>query len=389
MNIVFFSHPDFLAYQSMIRFVKMLRDELIARGHQVTVLSPQPFFYKLPLPKSGKKWMGYIDQYLLFPRRIREILNSSSVDTLFVFADNALGPWVPYAANRRHVIHCHDFLAQKSALGQIAENQTSWTGKIYQNFIRKGFTKGKNFISVSQKTKDDLHDFLQNPPLLSEVVYNGLNYPFSPTPVNEARLILSKIFKIDLTRGFILHIGGNLWYKNRLGVIHIYNAWRKKRVNEIIVPLILIGEYPSPALLQARADSSYKNNIHFLTGVSNENVRYSFSAASVFLFPSIAEGFGWPIAEAMACGCPVITTNESPMTEVAASAGFYISKQDINEDNNLWALKAAEKLEQIMNMTPIEREKVVTAGILNAQRFSTKNAIDKIENIYQSIIGQN
>ncbi|RYY06240.1 MAG: glycosyltransferase family 1 protein, partial [Sphingobacteriaceae bacterium] len=120
----------------MPRFAKMLADGMKKREHQVKIWSPEPRFYNLPLPKSLKKWLGYVDQYLVFPAQTRKLLRATSDDTLFILTDQALGPWMPLIANRAHVIHCHDFLAQQSALNLIPENRTSWTGKQYQAYIR-------------------------------------------------------------------------------------------------------------------------------------------------------------------------------------------------------------------------------------------------------------
>jgi hypothetical protein len=179
MNIVLFSHPMFMQSQSMPRFTRMLEEAYIVRGHNVQVWSPQPKFHKIFSQGKLSKWAGYIDQYLLFPYWVRTQLKHQSIDTLYVFCDQALGPWVPLVKNIPHVVHAHDLLALRSALGDIPENPTSWTGKLYQRYIRHGFKQAQHFISVSNKTREDLLRFGQVKPLTSEVVYNGLNYPYN------------------------------------------------------------------------------------------------------------------------------------------------------------------------------------------------------------------
>jgi glycosyltransferase involved in cell wall biosynthesis len=384
MRIVFFTHPEFSSHQSMPRFAKMLVDGMKNNGHEVEIWSPQPYFFNLRVPTSLKKWMNYIDQYLIFPLTIRKRIKKRPRDTLFVFCDQALGPWVPLVASRPHVIHCHDFLAQRSALGQIPENQISWSGRQYQALIRRGYSTGKNFISVSEKTRSDLHSMLKNKPLISEVVYNGLNQLFSYQPCIESRDQLTKKLGIDLTNGFILHVGGNQWYKNRTGVIEIYNAWRKQ--SSIKLPLLMIGYSPSLKLSKMHCHSPYKADIHLLSGLSDEFVRKAYAGSSVFLFPSLAEGFGWPIAEAMASACPVITTNEAPMTEVAGKAAFLIPKRpaNINEVDN-WAREAANVIDHIIQLPATALKEVVEKGLKNAKRFEPEIALQKIENIYKSI----
>lgn len=387
MNLVFFAHPSFLPSQSMPRFARLLTTGMKNRGHNVALWSPQAFFYRLPGSFSTRKWMGYLDQFLLFPARVQQRLKECPRDTLFVFTDQALGPWVPLVENRFNVVHCHDFLAQRSALGQIPENPVSWTGRQYQLLIRRGYSKGTNFISGSDRTKEDLQMLHLKKPQNSVRIYNGFNQPFAPDDPEKVRARLSKRFGIDFTSGYILHIGGNQWYKNRVGVIEIYNAWCG--LNGPVLPLIMMGRVPDPRLLEVYNASPYKENIHLLTGVDDESLRNSYAGASVFVFPSLAEGFGWPVAEAMASGCPVVTTNEAPMSEVAGGAGFLIPRR--KADDSLapeWAAEAAQVVNKVLMLSAEERKKAVEAGLKNARRFDADLALDRIEQIYKSIVPQ-
>jgi glycosyltransferase involved in cell wall biosynthesis len=384
MKIVFFTHPPFLGSQSMPRFATMLEKGMQQLGHSTEVWTPEAFFYKLPLPVSLKKWVGYIDQYIRFPAQVRKRLKTYPANSLFVFTDQALGPWIPLVANRPHVIHCHDFLAQRSALGQIPENPTGASGKKYQDYIRNGYRQGKNFISVSNKTRQDLHELLGYIPACSKMVYNGLNQSFGNADVQGAQQAVGNETGIDTSQGYLLHIGGNQWYKNRPGVIQIYDAWRN--ISQARLPLLMIGANPNPKLLNEFERSCYKADIHLLTGKSDAFIKQAYNGASVFLFPSLAEGFGWPIAEAMASGCPVITTDDAPMTEVGASAAFYIPRKGAGADANAWARNAAITVSKVLNLTPAERSDVIKNGLNNAGRFGASKALTQIETIYVDVL---
>jgi glycosyltransferase involved in cell wall biosynthesis len=193
---------------------------------------------------------------------------------------------------------------------------------------------------------------------------------------------------LDLSNGYLLHIGGNQWYKNRIGVIEIYDAWRK--ISNVSLPLLLIGEIPDEKLKNRIEQSDYKLSIYSFNNIEDSLINSAYSGATAFLFPSLAEGFGWPIAEAMACGCPVVTTNEAPMTEVAGEAGFLIAKQP-QETSNLksWAEDAARIVEKIVSLSPAERSMTINAGIENAKRFNVDLALDQIEEIYKNILKNN
>ncbi len=385
MHIIFLTHPNFLGHQSMPRFAKMLTEGMEKRAHRVETWSPKATFYNLPFPKALKKWLGYLDQYMVFPSQVSKKLKGTKKDMLFVLTDHALGPWVPLVVHLPHVIHCHDFLAQQSALGLIPENPTSWTGKQYQAYIRRGYTKGKNFISVSKKTQQDLHTFIDPATIESTVVYNGLNKSFKVKDVVEARMEISQKTGLNLAKGYLLHIGGNQWYKNRVGVIEIYDAWRE--LSKSSLPLLLIGESPDEKLNYRINQSNYKSSIYSFSNIEDSSINAAYSGASIFLFPSLAEGFGWPIAEAMACGCPVITTNKAPMTEVAGNAGFLTAKQPTDSINiKIWAQNAAKTVEEIIAFPLEERLNAVKMGIENAKRFNTDHALDEIEQIYQHIL---
>ncbi|RYY07582.1 MAG: glycosyltransferase, partial [Sphingobacteriaceae bacterium] len=201
----------------------------------------------------------------------------------------------------------------------------------------------------------------------------------------QARLKISNKTKLNLAKGYLLHIGGNQFYKNRKGVVEIYDAWR--RISKLTLPLLLVGESPDENLSEKIRQSVYKTDIYSFNGIEDNLISAVYSGAAVFLFPSLAEGFGWPIAEAMACGCPVITTDEAPMTEVAGNAGFLISKQpaDLKKINE-WAYTAANTVEKIISFSPAERTKVTDAGIENAKRFDADLALNQIERIYQNIL---
>jgi len=387
MKIIFFTHPSFLAHQSMPRFAKMIKEGMLQKGHELIVWSPKAIFVQLAFKKSFlEKWLGYIDQYVVFPIIVKLRLFSCSKDTLFVFADNALGPWVPLVKNRYHVVHCHDFLAQQSAFGLLPENKVGRTGKYYQKFIRWGYSKAENFISISIKTQTDLHSFLTKPPKISKVVYNGLNQNFEPAKSKiELRELLTNNYNIDLSKGYILHVGGNAFYKNKLGVIEIYDQWAKDF--KVSVPLILVGEPPSEELISFKEKSIVSNSIYFITNIDDFQLQQFYQGASVMVFPSLYEGFGWPIVEAMASGSLVITTDEDPMKEVAGDAGFYIPKKIFNSEETVkWKSIAAKELEKVMQLTPEQNSIAMQKSILRSKEFTAQNFINSIERVYQQIL---
>lgn len=384
MHLVIFTHPDFKLSMSMPKYAKMIQEGMQARAHSVELWTAQSYFSRLAFTGVIKKWLGYADQFLLFPLIIMWKLAKCPEDTLFVFTDHALGPWVPLINGRPHIVHCHDFLAQRSALGELPENKVKLTGKLYQKLIRYGYRKAENFISISNKTREDLHRFLKEPPKFSEVIYNGLNQDFKPRNPEEARDILRQAFGTELKNGYVLHVGGNQFYKNRSGVIKIYNAWRKSAKKAL--PLVMIGPPPTASLQELRDNSPFKEDILFLKNITDNELRAAYQGATLLLFPSLEEGFGWPIAEAMASGCPVITTNRAPMKEIGGESCYYIPRQDLNgESPGKWEKECATVLEKLVNLSFEERTRLIERGLENARRFETSKSLVQIEQAYTKV----
>jgi len=383
MKLVLICHPGFSRSQSMPRFAGMLKAAYESRGHSVEVWSPSARVFNW-VPARFSKWAGYVDQYLLFPMAMRSAVNRASKDTLFVFCDQALGPWVPLVRDRPHVVHVHDLLALRSALGDIPENPTAATGRLYQRYIRRGFRRGRHFISVSKKTLSDLNRFGGVTAATSEVVYNGMNFPYAPLPVAEARTILQNCGISMPEAGMLLHVGGGQWYKNLAGVIAIYAEYVSRTAEPL--PLWCVGPQPSPAIEAAIAKIPQKGRVVFLRSVESATLQALYSAAKAFLFPSLAEGFGWPLLEAQACGCPVITTDEAPMNEVAGAGAFYLPRLAAPGDLAAWARHGAVVLQELLSESPAGKAQRREAGLAWAKRFDPNAAIDAYLAIYERVL---
>ena len=383
MNIVLFSHPTFLDSKSMPHFARMLYEGLVAKGHKVKVWTPQPKLHRLVAKSHASKWAGYIDQYILFPLWVRKQLKTQPADTLYVFCDQALGPWVPLVKNKPHVVHVHDMLALCSALGHIQENSTRWSGRIYQRYIRQGFRQAKHFISVSNKTRDDLHCFGQISAASSHVVYNSLNYPYAPMSRFDAIHLLMDAGLPNEPDGILLQVG-SVWYKNLAGVIRIYIEYAKVEKNPLPLWCIATSHDADVQALLKLVPANGK--VLFFQNLDNEVMRAAYSLARAFIFPSLAEGFGWPIIEAQACGCPVITTDAPPMNEIGGSHSIYLPLLKANDDAEFWAMNGSQVLKKLLNLDEIERNNISLQCLDWASRFDSNVAIEGYLNIYRNVL---
>jgi len=334
------------------------------------------------------KWAGYFDQYLLFPRQMRAAMHHDPADTLYVFCDQALGPWMPSAVHRPHVVHCHDLLALRSALGDIAVHPTGATGRLYQRYIRRGFRQARHFISISAQSRADLHAFGGVRPLTSEVVHNGLNHPYRPLSADEAQVRLRERGLAVDARRCLLHVGGGQWYKNAVGVVHLYAQYARGVLSSggPVPPLWMVSPPPDAPLRDALASVPDGAEVRFLGGLDVDALEAAYAYALAFLFPSHAEGFGWPIVEAMACGCPVITTDAAPMREVGGEAASYLPRLQGVQEMAQWSRAGARLLARVLARTPAERDRARAAGLANAARFGADAAIERYLEIYRHIL---
>lgn len=384
MHILLLRHYPLLEGPSMRSYADQIVSGLRSRGHTVQQLTaPVLLGSLLPSGHAVAKWLGYVDQFLIFPPwlwlRARMLPRAS----LCVLSDQALGPWFPWLSAFPHVVHCHDLLALEAAMGQQPFHQLGRSGRLYQRWIRRGFRRARCFLSVSEATKRALERQLDHRPLMSAVLYNPLSPRFTVLPKNQASAIVRRFLPGCDQQRYLFHIGRN-WYKNRLGVLAI---WEQLHLRGCPHHLVLVGAVDTAMHTWLDRRPQLSSCIHVLETANDELVVALYNLAAALLFPSHAEGFGWPILEALACGCPVITTNRAPMTEVGGQAVTTIPPAPHPpECLDMWARDAAEVIIQSMARSPVEREKIRQLGFAQASCFKLDTWLDQLECYYKEIL---
>ncbi len=360
--------PD--AIESMDRFASMLEVYLTKFGHQVRVIRPIPNFGRLNLPSQFfKKWLGYIDKLIFFPSQLYQALSWADVVHI---CDHGNAVYTKYLRNIPHVVTCHDLLAIRSALEEFTEFKTKWTGKQIQQITLKGLNQAQKIVCISEQTRSDLLRLSSLSESSVSLIPMGLNYPYAPMSTTEVKQHL-KVLKIPQDSQFILHVGGNFWYKNRLGVLAIFQQLMLK-LQQPNFYLVMVGKPMTAEMRQFINIHKMTEKVIELVNVDNESLRALYSSATALLFPSLYEGFGWPIIEAQACGCPVFTSNRPPMNEVGGEAAI-----NIEPDN---PEKAAEKI--ISYLPKLEEFKL--KGFVNCQKFTAEGMIEKYIEVYRQAI---
>lgn len=366
---------------SMKLFPEMLQRLLQERGVQVSLIRPKTYLGKLaPWVGPLGKWLFYIDKFLIFLWILKATVRREQAPGLVVhICDHSNGMYVSHLSGTPHVVTCHDLMPIRSALGEIPQNPTSWTGKCFQRLILNGLKKARFIVCVSTATQSDLLRIAHYPDDQTRVIFNSLHYPFTPMPEPEARSRVTALIGCDAP--YLLHVGGDAWYKNRVGLLTIYTEVRRRMQSAGNPPPKLIYTGPSlerelkPFLEQ---NPELQRDIIQAHGVDQENLRALYSRAELLLFPSWDEGFGWPIIEAQACGCRAMTTGKPPMTEVGGDAAFYIDPHNPE--------KAAETVIDLLMQDPVAKSTAVEKGLANAGRFAQSRMIEEYIAVYRNLI---
>jgi glycosyltransferase involved in cell wall biosynthesis len=368
MNVLLVANyrPD--GQQSMLRAADLIEREFRSRGIEVLVIRPERFFGRLiPKMPGFAKWLGYLDKYLLFPF---VLIWQARRFALVHIVDHSNAVYVFWLRSRKSVVTCNDLLAVRSALGEMPEHQTGLTGRWLQKWIMAGLRRANRITCISDATKRDVLRLTHQSEKNVSTIYLGLEPLFAAEL--ERRLRLPEADDLDdrLSRvnPYILHVGGDTWYKNRPGVLAIY-AEVRKRLGGSAPDLVMVG---SPLLPEIQG-------VHFLPQVTDTMLLDLYRKTALLLFPSFYEGFGWPVVEAQACGCPTVVTGTAPLTEAGGNAAVWMADPRAID-------QAANRVLEVLREDSAEREQRRRAGYANAGRFSRQQMAAHYLELYASLL---
>ncbi|HEY1809910.1 MAG TPA: glycosyltransferase, partial [Acidobacteriaceae bacterium] len=294
---------------SMMLYPQMLQRLLVQCGHEVEIVHPPAVFGAWSRWRGETaKWTGYVDKYLLAPPFLRWKVRKAD---LVHVCDHSNSMYLRCAGRKPKVITCHDLIAILAAQNTYAGIRLRRTGRWQQRWIRTNLLRAPEVICVSRKTEADLLDLGPTGNLRSRVIYHALNRRFERAGCPETEAVLVRL-GLDANAAYFFHVSGNSFYKNRPGVARIFAEIRKKP-QFASTKLIMAGKPWTPEL-KALCGSLHLGSAAVEAGpVSDDELRALYTGALALLFPSREEGFGWPVLEAQACGCAVITSNRPPM----------------------------------------------------------------------------
>ena len=181
--------------------------------------------------------------------------------------------------------------------------------------------------------------------------------------------------KYNLPPEFILYVGTYLLHKNLETLLKAYHSL--KQHNNLTHSIVIAGKKGknSNVINQLIYDLGLSSDVKMIGFVSDDDLPYVYNLSDLFVFPSLYEGFGLPLLEAMACGVPVLTANTSCLPEIGGKAAIYFSAKDKNE--------LAEKILNILNNDSIRR-KMIERGLQRSKLFTWRSMAEKTLKVYEA-----
>ena len=365
------------AQESMQRFARVMFTGLLENVREAEVLVPP-----VVLGRWGRssieglgKWLGYVDKFVLFPfllrRRVKKLCERGRDSVLVHICDHSNAMYARWTRGLSTVVTCHDFLAVRGALGEPTDCPATPMGRILQRWIVNGLDDASLVACVSHATRKDAERILragERGPKI-RLVHMGLNHRYGRLAADE---IKARLEHLKLPRApYLLHVGSNLRRKNREGVLRIFARTSPRWKGW----LVFAGHTLTPELSALAQSLGVSDRIMVVAKPENPVLEALYNQALALLFPSRFEGFGWPIIEAQACGCPVICSDASPLPEVVGDGGL-VCPLDSEEAFASAVLRLGDS---------VERETWIRKGFANATKFTTDRMIRDYLSIYEEL----
>lgn len=247
--------------------------------------------------------------------------------------------------------------------------------RFFAAHVRQAVRRADHIVTVSSHSENDLGRFLGIERSRLRVIPETVSRRFSPVQGDALRTALAA-FK--LMPGFILSVGAFDLRKNLIVLLDAYLDVQRRKPGRP-QPLVFVGS-PSGDTFDLEKEIATRHLTHqarVLGRVPDEALPALYSGAGAFVFPSLYEGFGLPLLEAMACGAPVIASSTTSIPEVAGDAAILVDPHRPQE--------LAKALIRIMD-DPTLREDLQTKGFRRVRQFSLKAQGDRLLELYEAVL---
>jgi len=235
----------------------------------------------------------------------------------------------------------------------------------YRIVVYSAIKRAKKIIAVSNYTKKDILEYFNVKPEKIEIVYEGAPLRTCLESIQDAPFI-------NITRPYLLYVGNAYPHKNLERLILAFQKLIKDK--QIDCQLILVGEIDYfYQRLRKMSSGAPSDRIIFTDFVSDSDLNTLYQNASLYVFPSLGEGFGLPPLEAMAFGLPVVCSKATCLPEILGQAALYFDPENTKE--------MAEKIKMVFKDRKLQ-EKLIDQGFKRIQKYQWSKMAQETLGIY-------
>jgi len=248
-----------------------------------------------------------------------------------------------------------------------------WVSR-HEQIISATLKRADFIITISQYTKSCIMEILKFPEEKIGVTYLGVDKEYYP--INNRNILDNIRKKYNLNKKYILFVGNLDARKNIVRLIEAFYQLKNNIKGEY--NLVIVGRkwgiYEN--IFKKVEELKLEKDVIFMSEITKEDLPPLYSGAEVFILPSLIEGFGIPLIEAMACGTPVITSKTTSMPEVVKDAGILVNPLSVEE--------IAQAIAQVLTNSSLRAE-LVKKGLQRAKFFSWDKTARQTLDIYKMV----
>ena len=257
----------------------------------------------------------------------------------------------------------------------MKEFHGSFMKRLYLRLVLSSISLyAKKIITVSEYSKSDFIKYFGLPTNSIETIYNGINKKLYVTQTSKSILEFKK--KYNLPKQYFLTVGIGKGHKNFDFLLqNLLELWKS---HSLELSLVLAGAYEFKVELLNNLPEKYKVKVHALPRIEDNEMPIMYQSAEAFLYPSLYEGFGFPVVEAQSVNCPVISSNASVLPEILEDSALFFDPRS-NTDFQT-------KVLDFCNMPESKKKKLIQSGKTNSNRFSWEISVSSIQKFYLSLL---
>lgn len=238
----------------------------------------------------------------------------------------------------------------------------------FNRYKKKCIEAADAIICISESTASDVRaHYALRPEKKIYVIHLAASEVFRPM------FPLPPSVRLPAPKDYLLYVGGRQGYKNFEALLKAYSEW--DQLNDI--DLVVVGTEWTSSELKSLHDLNLDQNVHLFTKVKDDELALLYNLALAFVYPSMYEGFGIPLLEAMQCGCPIVASQIPSTLEVAGECPIYFDPTDFETIRNALT-KAVEEGKD---------ERRVNSGLIRSRQFSWEHCAKMVLKVYADLLG--